>query len=180
MKARGAVEEGVGEIEVVGLLQDHPAKAATYRIAARRHQLDIGARVRVPGALTVWPDGSNGHHAVDLLRKLGEALNRIALEEFVAATLACWEKRVPFGTYNVTNPGHITTRQVVGFIKASGVSKKEFSFFESEDEFMQVAAKTPRSNCVMDSSKLESVGIRLTPVEDAVALALRNWRQAAA
>lgn len=113
--------------------------------------------------------------------RLLEAANSISqLEEFVAATLACWEKRVPFGTYNVTNPGHITTRQVVGFIKASGVSKKEFSFFESEDEFMQVAAKTPRSNCVMDSSKLESVGIRLMPVEDAVALALRNWRQAAA
>ena len=85
-------------------------------------------------------------------------------------------KRVPFGTYNVTNPGHVTTRQVVDLIKASGVSNKEFSFFDSEDEFMHVAAKTPRSNCIMDSSKLASVGIKLTPVEDAVASALRNWR----
>ena len=113
--------------------------------------------------------------------RLLEAANSISqLEEFVTATLACWEKRVPFGTYNVTNPGHVTTRQVVGLIKASGVAKKEFSFFESEDEFMHVAAKTPRSNCVMDSSKLASVGITLTPVVEAVDSALRHWRQAAA
>ena len=113
--------------------------------------------------------------------RLLDAANSISqLEEFVAATFACWEKRVPFGTYNVTNPGHITTREVVDLIKASGVSNKEFSFFSSEDEFMSVAAKTPRSNCVMDSSKLASVGITLTPVREAISAALRHWRQAAA
>jgi len=42
--------------------------------------------------------------------RLLEATNSISqLEEFCAATLACWEKRVPFGTYNVTNPGQVTT-----------------------------------------------------------------------
>lgn len=109
--------------------------------------------------------------------RLLEATNSISqLEEFVAATLACWEKRVPFGTYNVTNPGQITTHEVVELIKASGVCQKEFSFFKSEDEFMHLAAKTPRSNCVMDSSKLASTGIKLTPVTDAIAQALKNWR----
>jgi hypothetical protein len=63
-------------------------------------------------------------------------------------------------------------------IKASGVCPKEFSFFESEDEFMHIAAKTPRSNCVMDSSKLASVGIQLTPVREAVTRALKNWKKA--
>jgi dTDP-4-dehydrorhamnose reductase len=111
--------------------------------------------------------------------RLLEAANSISqLEEFVAATFACWEKRVPFGTYNVTNPGHVTTREVVEMIKASGVCPKEFSFFESEDEFMHIAAKTPRSNCVMDSSKLASVGIQLTPVREAVTRALKNWKKA--
>jgi len=109
--------------------------------------------------------------------RLLEATNSISqLDEFVAATLACWEKRVPFGTYNVTNPGQVTTHEVVELIKASGVCTKEFSFFKTEDEFMHVAAKTPRSNCVMDSTKLASVGIKLTPVIDAVAWALKNWR----
>jgi dTDP-4-dehydrorhamnose reductase len=108
--------------------------------------------------------------------RLLEAENSIShLGEFVAATFACWEKRVPFGTYNVTNRGRATTRELVGLIRESGVCRKEFSFFESEEEFMRVAAKTPRSNCVMDSSKLERAGIAMTEVHEAVGQALRDW-----
>ena len=111
--------------------------------------------------------------------RLLEAENSISqLDEFCAATFACWEKRVPFGTYNVTNPGHVTTHEVVELIKQSGVCPKDYMFFKDEDEFMHVAAKTPRSNCVMDSAKLSSVGIHLTEVHDAVAQALRSWRKA--
>lgn len=112
--------------------------------------------------------------------RLLAATNSISqLDEFVAATFACWERRIPFGTYNVTNPGKIATHEVVDLIRASGVCPKEFSFFASEDEFMHVAAKTPRSNCVMDSTKLAAAGIALTPVREAVAAALRHWRRAA-
>ncbi len=107
-----------------------------------------------------------------------EATNSISqLHEFVAATFACWEKRVPFGIYNVTNPGSITTREVVALIQQSGVCRKDFKFFPSEAEFMATAAKTPRSNCAMDSSKLASVGITMTPVREAVTQALKHWQR---
>ena len=108
-----------------------------------------------------------------------QASNSISqLDEFCAATFACWEKRVPFGTYNITNPGFVTTSQVVEHIKASGVCRKEFRFFSSEADFMSKAAKTPRSNCVMDSSKLASVGIHMTEVNEAIRQALANWKKA--
>lgn len=108
--------------------------------------------------------------------KLLDATNSIShLNEFVAASFACWEKKVPFGTYNITNPGQITTREVVELIKESGVSKKKFDFFEDEDDFMQKAAQTPRSNCVMNSAKLASVGIHMTPVKEAIENALKQW-----
>lgn len=123
------------------------------------------------------------NYLTKLLRyqRLLDATNSIShLDEFCAATFACWEKRAPFGTYNVTNPGRITAREVVDLIKRTGVSTKEFSFFRDEDEFMHLAAKTPRSNCVMDSSKLASVGIAMTEVHEAVTQALRKWQRAAA
>lgn len=111
--------------------------------------------------------------------RLLEATNSISqLHEFVAATFACWEKRVPFGTYNVTNPGEVTTHEVVEMIRESGVCTKDFVFFKSEDEFMKQAAKTPRSNCTMDSSKLAAAGIQMTPVREAVFHALRAWKTA--
>ena len=98
------------------------------------------------------------------------------LDEFVRATWECWEKRVPFGIYNVTNPGSVTTQEVVELIKKSGVSDKEFSFFDNEDEFMHIAAKTPRSNCVLDTTKLQNTGIQMTEVHEAVETALKNWK----
>ncbi len=101
------------------------------------------------------------------------------LEEFVTATFACWEKRVPFGTYNVTNPGHVTTHEVVDLILKSGVCPKEYVFFKDETDFMQKAAKTPRSNCVMSSAKLAAVGITMTEVHAAVARDLARWQPSA-
>ncbi len=110
-----------------------------------------------------------------------EAANSISqLDEFVAATFACWQKRVPFGTYNVTNPGHVTTHEVVDLIRRTGVSTKAFTFFKNESDFMSKAAKTPRSNCVMDSSKLAAAGIQMTEVHAAVERDLRRWVRAAA
>jgi dTDP-4-dehydrorhamnose reductase len=112
--------------------------------------------------------------------RLLAATNSISqLEEFVAATFACWEKRVPFTTYNITNPGQITTHEVVALIEQSGVHPKKYEFFASEADFMKLAAKTPRSNCVMDSTKLAATGIRLTEVHAAVAQALRKWKKSA-
>lgn len=111
--------------------------------------------------------------------RLLEAENSISqLAEFVAATFACWEKRIPFGTYNITNPGKVTTREVVDLIQASGVCTKRFEFFKDESEFMHTAAKTPRSNCVMDSSKLAQAGIVMTEVHTAIARDLSAWRKA--
>ncbi|MBW7896803.1 MAG: sugar nucleotide-binding protein [Opitutaceae bacterium] len=114
-------------------------------------------------------------------QRLLEATNSISqLHEFVAATFACWEKHVPFGIYNVTNPGQVTTHEVVDLIKRSGVCTKDFSFFKDEDEFMHTAAKTPRSNCVMDSSKLQATGITMTEVHEAIARDLGRWIRASA
>lgn len=105
-----------------------------------------------------------------------DATNSIShLGEFVISTFACWEKQVPFGIYNVTNPGKITARQLVDLIQQSGVSNKKFEFFESETDFMAKAAIAPRSNCVMDSGKLARVGIKMTPVIESVKSSLGNW-----
>jgi dTDP-4-dehydrorhamnose reductase len=110
--------------------------------------------------------------------QLLDATNSLSeLQEFVDASLRCWERRIPYGIYNMTNPGSVTTREVVDLIKKSGVCDREFNFFSSEDEFMRVAAKTPRSNCVMNSDKLRNAGILLTEVHEAIERDLRNWKK---
>jgi len=101
--------------------------------------------------------------------RLLDARNSVShLDDFVASCLACFEKNVPYGTYNLTNPGSVTTREVVAALQQGGVTDKAFSFFASEAEFMRVAAQTPRSNCVLDTRKSEAAGIALRPVKAAL------------
>lgn len=95
--------------------------------------------------------------------------------DFVSACLDLWEKRAPFGTYNVTNPGFVTTRQVVELLEKRLKLARKFEFWESDEEFYKVAAKTPRSNCVLDVSKLLATGVKMRSVEEALEHSLTHW-----
>ena len=104
-----------------------------------------------------------------------EAENSVShLEEFVQKCVECFEKEVEPGIYNMTNPGSVTTSQVTEWMKEEGVTDKRFNFFENEDQFMEMAAKTPRSNCVLDTSKAEKAGIGMRPVEEAMRDSMRR------
>jgi dTDP-4-dehydrorhamnose reductase len=98
------------------------------------------------------------------------------LDEFVEATYACYERQVPTGIYNVTNPGVITAREIVDLIKKAGLSDKEYRFYSSEAEFNRTV-KAPRSNCVLSSGKLAHYDINLTEVHLAVESALFSWQK---
>jgi dTDP-4-dehydrorhamnose reductase len=98
-------------------------------------------------------------------------------QDFVRSCLDLWKNGAPFGTYNVTNPGFVTARQVVGLIQKILKPKRPFDFWQNDEEFYQVAGRTPRSNCVMDVSKLRNAGVRTRPVWEALEEALANWRQ---
>ena len=132
-------------------------------------------RLRIPFENTANP--RNYLQKVMSYQKLLDAENSLSnLPEFVAACVDSFRLRIPYGLYNLTNPGSVTTREVVELIRESGVSKKAFEFFPNEEDFMQKAAKTPRSNCVLDSSKAISAGLKFRVVQDALKDCLRNWQ----
>ncbi len=95
--------------------------------------------------------------------------------DFARACLDLWERHAPFGAYNVTNPGFVTTRQVVALIQRILKPAQTFEFWADDAEFYRLGAKTPRSNCVLDVSKLLATGVALRPVEDALTDSLQHW-----
>jgi len=107
-----------------------------------------------------------------LLRATNSVSHR---REFVDACLSLAEKHAPHGIYNVCNPGSVTTEQVVKIIKKRLKPKKKFEFFDDEEDFMG-NVKTYRSNCVMDVSKLLKTGVHMSPVQDALDMALKEWK----
>lgn len=96
--------------------------------------------------------------------------------DFVRACLDLWEKRAPFGIYNVTNPGFVTSRQTVEIIDKILKPGRKFEFWKDDNEFYRQAARTPRSNCVMDASKLLTAGVKMRDVHDALEESLKNWK----
>jgi dTDP-4-dehydrorhamnose reductase len=96
--------------------------------------------------------------------------------DFVKACLDLWERRAPFGIYNVTNPGFITTRQVVEMIQKILKLARQFEFWANDGEFYRSGVKAPRSNCVLDVSKLLAAGVKIRPVREALEASLTNWQ----
>jgi len=100
------------------------------------------------------------------------------LDEFVRACLELWERQAPFGIYNVVNPGAVTTRRIVEMIQRFLKPDRRFEFWKNDEEFYRCQAKTPRSNCILDASKLLSLGVRMRPVEESLGDALERWQTA--
>lgn len=132
-------------------------------------------RMRIP--FDEFDNARNYLSKLQRYSKVYDNVNSIShRRDFVAACIDTWEKQIPFGTYNVTNPGAVTTRQVVDAIRRVLKPDRKFEFWENDKEFYKVAAKTPRSNCILDVSKLLGTGIKIRSVEEALEDSLRNWQ----
>jgi UDP-glucose 4,6-dehydratase len=132
-------------------------------------------RLRIP--FDEFDNARNYLSKVQRYAKVYDNVNSISHRaDFVSACLDTWKLRAPFGIYNVTNSGFVTTRHVVEAIEKILKPKRKFEFWASDEEFYKVAAKTPRSNCVMDVSKLLAAGVKIRGVEEALEDSLKNWK----
>ena len=132
-------------------------------------------RLRIP--FDEFDSNRNYLSKVQRYSKVYENVNSISHRgEFARACLDLWERRAPYGTYNVTNPGFVTTRHVIELIEKHLKPARKFEFWSDDTEFYKVAAKTPRSNCVMDVSKLLAAGVHIRPVEEALEDSLKKWK----
>jgi UDP-glucose 4,6-dehydratase len=133
-------------------------------------------RLRIP--FDEFDNKRNYLSKVQRYQKVYENVNSISHRgDFAKACLDLWKLGAPYGTYNVTNPGYVTTRHVVQLIEKHLRPARAFEFWANDEEFYRIAAKTLRSNCIMDVSKLLGAGVRLRPVDEALADSLERWRR---
>lgn len=85
------------------------------------------------------------------------------------------EQRVPLGIYNITNKGSVTTKEVTEMINEYLPGyHKDFKFFSNLDKFMSEVT-APRSNCVLDTSKIEKY-IDIRTAREALKSSLINYK----
>jgi dTDP-4-dehydrorhamnose reductase len=92
------------------------------------------------------------------------------LEDSVRACLDLWEMRAPFGTYNVTNPGAITTGRVAQEMRR---------VLRSPVRILPGVEEPSQPSCILDSGKLLRAGVKLRPMEEALGDCLDRWRLSA-
>ncbi len=113
--------------------------------------------------------------------KIYDSVNSLShVDDFVRACLDLWKMQAAYGIYNITNPGAVATHKVVQMLQRVLKPRRFFEYWIDDDEFYREGARAPRSNCILDVSKLLRAGIKMRPVEDALEASLRKWRPAQA
>tara|TARA_R110002051_G_scaffold325330_1_gene427144 strand:- start:1791 stop:2708 length:918 start_codon:yes stop_codon:yes gene_type:complete len=133
-------------------------------------------RLRIP--FDKFNSGRNYLSKMMTYDKLLDATNSMTHRyEFVDACLNLWLNSEDYGIYNIVNSGSVTTKQVVALIKKHLRLDKDFKFWKNEEEFYGFGAKAPRSNCVLDNSKLIKTGVKMRDTEEAIIESLKYWTE---
>jgi len=94
--------------------------------------------------------------------------------DFAKYTIDLIEQKVPHGIYNITNKGSVTTKDVVELIKRHNLSNKDFKFFDDLESFGKETV-APRSNCVLDTTKIEQY-IKIRCATEALEESIINYK----
>lgn len=108
----------------------------------------------------------------DKLLNLDNSLSHRA--DFAKYSIDLIEKQVPSGIYNITNKGFINAKGVIKLIKKYNLSDKKFTFFDSLESFSKETI-APRSNCVLDTTKIEQY-IKIRSATEALEEAIMNYK----
>lgn len=88
--------------------------------------------------------------------------------DIVKATLDLCEMKAAFGTYNLVNPGYMTSAETVGRMMQAGIITKEPDFKECHGT----------TGCKLSTEKLLAAGIKIRDVHDALDDSIKNWKSA--
>jgi len=110
---------------------------------------------------------------------LADGVNSLShLGDCVRVCLDLWKFYAPFGTYNVTNPGVVTTRHVVERMQRTFRTARRVRWLQAHEQLADGDAELPPPNCILDVSKLLRLGVKLRPVTEALEEALEKWQPA--
>jgi len=110
--------------------------------------------------------------------RLCDAVNSLShLDECVSACLELWERRGPFGIYNVVNPGAVSTHDILQMVQRILKPSRRFEPIIYESGPRAASLRTWPPDCILDVSKLLSTGVNLRDVRRALESSLRKWER---
>jgi glucose-1-phosphate thymidylyltransferase len=123
-------------------------------------------------------DKPNQRNFIDKIKNYSKLINEqnsmTCVPDLINALRILINKKAT-GIYNLTNPGTMSAAEVMTMYKEIVDPDHKFEVISAEELDKMVAAK--RSNCMLNTSKLEAEGIKLPNIRDAVRSILINYKK---
>ena len=72
--------------------------------------------------------------------------------------------KIPFGIYNACNPEPVNAKQVVDILKQYNLVNRDWRFINIDN----LSTKANRSNCILSTDKIQSIGDWFKPTIDSL------------
>jgi len=131
-------------------------------------------RLRLP--IDIEPSSRNLVGKLVKYSQVIDAENSITvIPDFLDAVKQLIEKKC-IGIYHVTNPGTIKPSEIMEHYKKIVDPKHQFKVISDEELYKQKLAKATRSNCVLNTDKLEKEGIHLKPIKERIVEVIKEYK----
>ena len=82
------------------------------------------------------------------------------VDDFVKITLEMIRLECPRGIYNIVNDEPVGAKEIIQILRKNNIINKNKKYFNNYKEFQETVI-APRSNCVLDNSKIKKMGFEL-------------------
>ncbi len=121
----------------------------------------------------------NPRNLIDKLVAYSQIINTensvTIIQDFLKATKQLIEKR-RIGIYHLVNPGSIKPSEIIELYKKMINPNHQFKVISEKDLYKQGLAKAVRSNCVLNTNKLQKEGICLKPIQERIIEIMREYK----
>lgn len=117
---------------------------------------------------------------IDKLLKYSKVINDensvTVIPDFLKAVKQLIEKRRT-GVYHIVNPGTISPARIMEVYKEIVNPEHQFEIITDQDLYKQRLATARRSNCVLNTDKLQREGIKLKPIQERIIELMKEYKQ---
>lgn len=112
----------------------------------------------------------------NLISKQNSITNVDDLVNFVYKFISycSFNEKPPLGIYNVTNKGSIDAEEVIHILKSFGLENPKWKIVSLNEANFKVG----RSNCILNTNKIENLGLELPDVRESIKKAIKEYSEA--
>ncbi|GAF76777.1 unnamed protein product, partial [marine sediment metagenome] len=140
-----------------------------------RHFPVLIVRLRLPIDIE-----SSHRNLIDKLAKYSQVIDAensiTVIPDFLDATKKLIEKKC-IGIYHVVNPGTIKPSEIMEHYKKIINPKHQFKVIPDKELYKQKLAKATRSNCILNTDKLQKEGIHLKPIKERIIEVMKEYKK---